>query len=122
MEITGTIFVVLDKKSGVSQNTGNQWQRQEFVIDHPSGSYSKKIAMTISGENVDRFADCLQVGQKVKVSYDINAREWQGRWFNEISAWNIQADNSEANKAVTTVHGVADEDDPFAPENANKPL
>lgn len=121
MEVTGTIFAILEKKSGISQNTGNQWQRQEFVIDHPSGSYSKKIAMTISGEAVDRFADVLQVGQKVKVSYDINTREWQGRWFNEISAWNIQADFTETNKAVTTEH-VAAEEDPFAPENANKPL
>lgn len=115
METTGRITAVLPKQSGVSQRTGNPWQRQDIVIEFAAGSYYRKVAMTISGENVDRFANLMVVGQTVTAHWDVNAREWNGRWFNEITAWNITADNTAANAAATTVHtdqGAA----PFPPE------
>ena len=39
------------------------------------------------GEKIAQFN--LQVGEYVTVSYDIDAHEYQGRWFNAVRAWNV---------------------------------
>lgn len=88
MEITGKIINVLEPRGGVSQRTGNSWKSQEYVIETIE-QYPKRCVFNVFGEdNINRFN--IQIGQELTVSFDINAREWQGRWFNDIRAWNVQ--------------------------------
>ena len=70
-------------QSGVSKN-GNNWQRQDFVLEIP-GQYPKKVAFSVMNSNIQNFG--LAVGQDVDIEIDINANEWQGRWFNSITCW-----------------------------------
>lgn len=42
-------------------------------------------------DNVERFA--LQVGMEVHVKFDITAREWEGRYFNTLTAWEVTVMN-----------------------------
>lgn len=87
MEITGKIIAVLEPRGGVSQRTGNSWKSQEYVIETVE-QYPKKCVFNVFGEdNITRYN--IQVGQMLTVSFDINAREWNGRWFNDIRAWNV---------------------------------
>ena len=88
MELTGKIIAVLPARSGVSQRTGNQWMTQEYVIEVP-GQYPRKCVFNIFGEDrIKQFN--IQMGEELTVSFDIDAREYNGRWFNEIRAFNIQ--------------------------------
>ncbi len=32
----------------------------------------------------------IQMGENIKVSFDINCREYNGRWFNDIRAWKVE--------------------------------
>lgn len=88
MELTGTIIAVMPAQSGTSQRTGNQWMRQEYVLEVPA-QYPKRMAFSIFGEDrIKQFA--LQQGeQQVTIQFDIDAHEYQGRWFNEIRAYNV---------------------------------
>ncbi|MFM7764476.1 MAG: DUF3127 domain-containing protein [Sphingomonadales bacterium] len=86
MEITGKIFEVLPKVTGTNK-AGNPWQKQEFILEVQSGQYSKKALMGIWGEKVDQFQ--VQKGEEVTVSFDIDCREYNGRWYNDIRAWNV---------------------------------
>jgi len=88
MELTGTIIAVLPAVSGVSQRTGNTWMSQEYVIEVPA-QYPKKCCFKIFGEDrIKQFA--IQAGeQNLTVQFDIDAHEYNGRWFNEIRAYNI---------------------------------
>lgn len=70
-------------QSGVSKN-GNNWQRQDFVLEIP-GQYPKKVAFSVMNSNIQNFG--LAVGQDVDIEIDINANEWQGKWFNSITCW-----------------------------------
>ena len=57
-----------------------------FVLE-TGGQYPKKVPIKLFGESVDKFP--LQVGQEVTASLDLDGREWEGKWFPEIKAWNI---------------------------------
>ena len=88
MEFTGRIIKVLEPRSGVSARTGNPWKMQDFVIEETMGQFPKKMVFTILGEdNLNRFN--IQEGQELTVSFDVNAHEYNGRWFNDIRAWNV---------------------------------
>ncbi len=88
MELTGKIIAVLPANSGVSQRTGNAWMSQEYVLEVP-GQYPRKCMFRIFGEDrIKQFN--IQMGEDLTVSFDIDAHEYNGRWFNEIRAFNVQ--------------------------------
>lgn len=90
MEFTGRIIKVLEPRGGVSSRTGNPWKTQDFVIEETVGQYPKRMVFNVFGEdNLSRFN--IQEGQELTVSFDINAREYNGRWFNDIRVWNVVA-------------------------------
>jgi hypothetical protein len=90
MEITGKIIVALEPRSGVSNNTGNPWKMQSFVLETTTEQYPRRCVFDVFGEDrLNQFN--IQVGQEYTVSFDIDAREYQGRWFNSIRAWRVAA-------------------------------
>ncbi len=87
MEITGKIIAALEPRGGVSQRTGNSWKTQEFVIETHE-QYPRKCVFNVFGE--DRLREFnIQVGEELTVSFDIDAREFNGRWYNDIRAWRV---------------------------------
>ncbi|MDL2282805.1 DUF3127 domain-containing protein [Parabacteroides sp. OttesenSCG-928-G06] len=87
MEITGKIIAVLPEVGGVSK-AGNEWKKQEYVLETQE-QYPKKVCFQIFG--ADRIAQAnIQAGETVTVSFDIDSREYQGRWFTNINAWKVE--------------------------------
>ena len=87
MEITGKIIAALDKRSGTSARTGNTWASQEYVLE-THDQYPRHCCFRVFGE--DRINNMnIQIGEELTVSFDIDAREYQGRWYNDISAWKV---------------------------------
>ena len=87
MEITGKIIAVLPERGGVSK-TGNEWKMQEYVLETHE-QYPRKICFNVFGS--DKIAQFnIQVGEEITVSFDINAREYNGRWYNDIRAWKVE--------------------------------
>lgn len=84
-EISGQIIAVLPTRSGTSAK-GTAWSSQTAVIETRE-QYPKKVAFDVMGEKITQFN--LRVGEYVTVSYDIDAHEYQGRWFNAVRAWNV---------------------------------
>ena len=87
MELTGRIIAVLPANSGVSNRTGNPWMSQEYVIEVP-GQYPRKCVFRLFGEDrIKQFN--IQNGEDLTIQFDIDAHEYNGRWFNEIRAYNV---------------------------------
>lgn len=84
-DIYGKIIAVLPTRSGTSAR-GTQWSSQTAVIETHE-QYPKRVAFDVLGDKITEFN--LQVGEEVTVSFDINAREYNGRWFNSVNVWNI---------------------------------
>ena len=88
MDLTGTITVVMPAQSGVSQRSGNAWMSQEYVLEIP-GSYPKHMVFRIFGEDRIKQFNIQQGEQQVTIQFDIDAHEYNGRWFNEIRCYNV---------------------------------
>lgn len=85
MEIQGKIIFVLPERSGVSQR-GNQWRSISYVLETQE-QYPKKLAFDVTNDKIDQLN--IQFGEILTVQFDINAREYNGRWFNSVNAWNV---------------------------------
>lgn len=87
MKLTGKIIVVQEAKIGSSSKTGNPWMMQEYVIEVP-GQYPRHCAFTVFGE--DRIKQMnIQNGEDLTVQFDIDAREYNGKWYNVFRAYNV---------------------------------
>ena len=87
MELTGRIIAVMAAQSGVSARTGNAWMSKEYVIEVP-GQYPRKCVFRLFGEDrIKQFN--IQQGEDLTIQFDIDAHEYNGRWFNEIRAYNV---------------------------------
>ena len=87
MEQTGILLRKLGEHSGVSQKTGNAWKNAEFLMEVP-GQYPQHINFTVADGQSGRIAHFdSMVGKTVTVSFDIDAREYNGRWYNDVKAW-----------------------------------
>ncbi len=86
MELAGKVIAVLEPRGGVSKS-GNEWKVQEYVIE-THDQYPRRMCFDVFGaDKIQQFN--IQVGEELNVSFDIDAREWQGRWFNSIRAWKV---------------------------------
>ena len=85
MELQGKCIAALAIESGTSKS-GNAWQKQNFVIE-TAGQYPKKVCLQLFGDKVN---DCPNVGEEVKVSFDPESREWNGKWFTQLNAWKVE--------------------------------
>jgi hypothetical protein len=87
MELTGRIIAVQKVKSGTSSKTGNPWMMQEYVIEVPE-QYPRRCAFTVFGE--DRIKQLnIQMGEDLTVQFDIDAKEYKGKWYNDFRAYNV---------------------------------
>ena len=103
MEIQGKVIAVLPERSGVSAR--GEWKSQTYVIETQE-QYPKKMAFDVFG--ADRLAQFnIHSGEEILVSFDIDAHEYQGRWFNSIRAWNITKVSQQAMASSANAAGVA---------------
>ena len=110
MELSGKVIAVLEPRGGVSK-TGNAWKVQEYVIE-THDQYPRKMCFDVFGEDkINQFN--IQVGEELTVHFDIDAREWQGRWFNSIRAWKVDRATMAAGGPAPSADAV-----PFPPMNA----
>ena len=113
MELTGRIIAVLPAQSGVSARTGNNWMSQDYVIEVP-GQYPRKCLFRIFGEDrIKQFN--IQQGEDLTVQFDIDAHEFNGRWFNDIRAYNVIRGQQPVAGAPVAAAAGAPQASPFPP-------
>lgn len=87
MEATGKIIAEFNERGGVSNRTGNEWKAKSYVLEVP-GDFPRKLVFDVFG--VDRLqAFNIQIGELLTVHFDIDAHEYNGRWFNDVRAFRV---------------------------------
>ena len=115
MELQGKVIAVLPERSGTSAR--GEWKAQSFVIETHE-NYPKKLVFDVFG--ADRLAQFnIQSGEELLVSFDIDAHEYQGRWYNSVRAWNIQ--RVDPNAVAGAMGGMQPGMQPFPPMGAPAP-
>jgi len=101
LEITGKLIQILPEQSGEGRN--GPWNKISFVIE-TQDQYPKKICFDAWKERVDTVKS-LKVGDTIRVGFDIESREFNGKWYTNAKSWKIE----------TVTAGGAASDEPMPP-------
>jgi hypothetical protein len=94
LSVKGKIIQLLKAESGVSR-AGKEWKKQEFILETDE-QFPRKVCFTLFGDKVD-LLDGLKAGTEVEVSFNLESREFNGRWFTNVNAWKIDKASDEMN-------------------------
>ena len=93
LEVSGKIKTLLAVESGTAKATGNEWQKQNFIVSNNDGYEGKEqiFCFEVFGqEKVENLSKFNKVGDDVKVSFNIGTNEWKGKYFTSLSAWRVE--------------------------------
>lgn len=117
MEINGKLILLLPAQSGTGKN--GPWKKNDFVIE-TSDKFPKKVCISAWNELSDQV-EKITIGTDLKVSFDVSSREYNGRWYTDVKAWKVAAENmatgsekpNETNTASTVAENDLDDGLPF---------
>ena len=109
MEIIGKIAQLLPLVTGQGRN--GEWRKQEFIIEIPDGQFPKKICFSLWGDKIDQAG--LTLNETVKVMFDIESREYNGRWYTEAKAWRVEKQGAGAPSAQSNNPPVIETESPL---------
>lgn len=97
MDISGVLYKKMPIQTGVGK-TGNSWSKMDFIIDFQDemGNY-KKLAMSAWGERVD-LLERIAIGEKMTIQFDVASREYNDRWYTDITARRITSGGEAASR------------------------
>ena len=98
LELTGKIQQILPQQSGTGKN--GQWTKQDFIIE-TNDQYPRKVCFTAWGEKAQPLGN-LQPGTAVKVFFNAESREFNGKWYTDLRIWKLEpGDQSVSEKPVS---------------------
>ena len=86
MDISGKIIQLLPAQQGQGKN--GTWKKQEFILE-TGDTYPKKVCIAVWGDKID--LNSFKIGDAVDVAFDVESREFNGRWYTDIKAWKLTA-------------------------------
>ncbi|MDD4971183.1 MAG: DUF3127 domain-containing protein [Paludibacter sp.] len=95
MEISGKIIAVLPIATGQGKN--GTWRSQDYVLE-TADQYPKKVCFNLFGDKIDQFP--IAIDDQVNVSFDVESREYNGRWYTTVRAWKIEKNVVSASAAA----------------------
>ncbi len=108
MQLTAKLIQILPIQSGTGKN--GEWKKQDIIVE-TEGQFPKKICVSIWGDKINPGQ--LQIGNKLVIDFDIESRDYKGKWYTDIKAWKIEVIEAEYAPVVHTQqnHITANEDD-----------
>lgn len=100
MEVKGRVFKVMPEQSGVSAN-GKNWLKSTFIIE-TLGEYQDKISFDVMTEKLSPLVKGLKTGEEITVHFNVKSREYQDKWFTNVTAWKIDKANVGITNEVKT--------------------
>jgi hypothetical protein len=87
LEITGKLLTLLPETTGQGKN--GTWTKRDFVIETTTEQYPKKVCISAWGDKADGLRN-VNIGDEIKVQFNIESREYNERWYTDIRAWRIE--------------------------------
>lgn len=112
MQLTGKLLQVLPLQTGTGKN--GAWKKQDIILE-TEGTYPKKVCISIWGDKINESQ--LKVGNNLTVQFDIESREYNGKWYTDVKAWKVEgasADQGPMDRDFSDEVGDVEKDDlPF---------
>jgi Domain of unknown function (DUF3127) len=86
LELTGKLIQVMPEQSGTGK--AGPWTKQEFILE-TQDQYPRKVCFNFWNEKAG-ILKTLQEGDLVKVSFNAESRDYNGRWYTDLKAWKLE--------------------------------
>lgn len=63
-------------------------EKQEFILE-TQDQFPKKVCFTLFNDKVSLLGG-FSAGEDLEVSFDIESREFNNKWYHNINAWKIE--------------------------------
>ena len=91
MEIKGTVILKTGLETGTTK-TGNSYKKQ-FILIETQETYPKKVYIQFWGDKTDALSN-VYVGAIVTVSISIESREFNGKYYTDVSGWKVNMESA----------------------------
>ena len=108
MEISGKIIAVLPQATGQGKN--GMWRSQDYVLE-TADQYPKKVCFNLFNDKIDQFP--MAIDDMVNVSFDVESREYNGRWYTTVRAWKVDKNLASASTSTQAPQTAAVSATPF---------
>lgn len=88
MQLTAKLIQLLPLQTGTGKN--GEWKKQDIIVE-TDGQYPKKVCISIWGDKINEQQ--LVVGNQLTIDFDVESREYSGRWYTDLKAWKIEVTN-----------------------------
>jgi len=116
LKITGTIKSIGATQEGTSK-AGKPWKKLSFQVANNSGYEGKEAIFSFDlfgEEKVEKFLKYNKQGSEVDVKFNIECREWEGKYFTNLAAWSVfKADDGKPTEAEAEADPAIEEEVPF---------
>ena len=85
MQLIAKLFQILPIQTGTGKN--GEWKKQDIIVE-TDGQFAKKICISIWGDKINE--SILKVGNNLKIDFDIESREYNGKWYTDVKAWKVE--------------------------------
>jgi hypothetical protein len=99
MNIIGKITELLPLQTGMSKK--GQWRKQDIIIE-TEGQYPKKVCVSIWGDKINE--PHLEIGNILDISFELESREFNGKWYTDVKVWKISLSDKIANQKPVDFH------------------
>lgn len=89
MQLTAKLIQILPMETGMGKS--GEWKKQSIIVE-TDGQFPKKICITAWGDKIN--AAQLQIGNRLTIDFDLESREYNGRWYTDVKAWKVEASGS----------------------------
>ena len=116
LQITGRVSQHLDVQTG--EGAKGPWRKGGVVID-TGDQYNPHVAIQAWNDKLDELPD---VGATVTAHVNINSREYQGKWYTDVTLWKYDIEDpaqgnnewaQDPSEATAQDFGAADSGLPF---------
>jgi len=102
-ELKGLLSHIGDVET-ITLRNGGEMRKRTVVIDYKSGQFDRKAAFVVQVDSVNAEVNNMRLGDEVTMHYNIESREWNGKWFTDLKVWRIVATNGTTNNATSATN------------------
>ena len=124
-QFEGVVIAALERRDGITKSTAKPWASQDFVIEETKGAFPAKMLFTVFGKDkLDTWN--IAVGKHLRVHINVNAKEYNGKWYNSVQAWKVEELEPIAQPPVASPQSApvqmpsTEQEDIFAPDKSGE--
>lgn len=99
LELTGKLVEKFEE-----QQISDKFKKREFVLETSENNFTEQIKFELVQDRTD-LIDPYNIGEEVKVSFNLKGRKWNDKYFVNVQAWRIDRAGASVSQGSSSPEG-----------------